>query len=97
MVILNQERGTGKTCTLITLSARNNIPISTPFDTLYIKAKAKELNLQIPEPISIKNLEDLNTIDKVYIDDMDILIKKIFPCDVQLIAMSAGEKIETIL
>lgn len=64
MVILNQERGTGKTCTLIKLSSQNNIPIATPFNTLYIKSKAKELNLHIPEPIAIKNLDDLNNVDK---------------------------------
>lgn len=97
MIILNQERGTGKTCTLIKLSAKNNVPIAAPYDTTYIKNKAKELNLQIPNPIKINNLEDLNSVEKVYIDDMDCLIKKLFPCDVQLVSMSTGDKIETIL
>ncbi|MCM1315232.1 MAG: hypothetical protein NC244_07695 [Alistipes senegalensis] len=96
MVILNQERGTGKTCTLIKLSSRNNIPIATPFNTKYIKNKAKELNLQIPEPIAIHNLNDLNGVGKVYIDDMDILIQNMFPCDTQLITMSVGDKIENL-
>lgn len=96
MVILNQERGTGKTCTLIKLSAKNNVPIAVPYGTAYIKQKAKELNLQIPEPIYIHNLEDLSGIDKVYVDDMDVLIKKLFPCNVQLASMSTGEKIETL-
>ena len=97
MVILNQERGTGKTCTLIELSARNNVPIATPYDTKYIQNKAEELKLKIPNPIKINSLEDLNDIEKVYIDDIDGLIKKLFPCDVQLISMSTGDKIETIL
>lgn len=97
MVILYQERGTGKTCTLIELSARNNVPIATSYNTTYIKKKADELNLQIPNPIKVNNLEDLRGIGKVYIDDIDGLIKKLFPCDVQLISMSTGNKIETLL
>lgn len=97
MVILNQERGTGKTCTLIKLSAKNNVPIAVPYDTTYIKNKAKELNLQIPEPIKVNDLEDLNCIGKVYIDDIDVLIKKLFHCSVQLVSMSTGDKIETLL
>lgn len=96
MVILYQERGTGKTCTLIELSARNNVPIATPYDAEYIKRKAKELNLQIPSPVIVRSLEDLKDVDKVYIDDMDGLIKKLFPCDIQLVSMSVGEKIETL-
>lgn len=96
MVILNQERGTGKTCTLIKLSAKNNVPIATPYNTTYIKVKAKELNLQIPEPIKVNDLADLNDVEKVYVDDMDCLIKKLFPCDVQLVSMSVGEKIENL-
>lgn len=97
MTIIYQERGTGKTCTLIKLSAKNNIPIATPYDITYVKNKAEELNLQIPNPIKVNNLEDLNSVGKVYIDDMDCLIKKLFPCNVQLVSMSIGDKIETIL
>lgn len=96
MVILYQERGTGKTCTLIELSAQNNVPIATPYNTEYIKRKAEELNLQIPSPIAVRSLEDLKDVDKVYIDDMDGLIKKLFPCDIQLVSISVGEKIETL-
>lgn len=97
MTILYQERGTGKTCTLITLSARNNVPIATPYDVDYIKRTADKLNLTIPNPIKVNNLEDLNGIEKVYIDDMDSLIKKLFPCDVQLATISVGEKIEALI
>lgn len=97
MVILYQERGTGKTCTLIELSARNNVPIATPYDTKHIKNKSEELKLQIPKPIKVNSLEDLNGIEKVYIDDMDILIKKLFPCDIQIATMSTGNKIESLL
>lgn len=96
MVILYQERGTGKTCTLIELSARNNVPIATPYDAEYIKRKAKELNLQIPSPITVRSLEDLKDVDKVYIDDMDGLIKKLFPCKVQIATLSIGDKIENL-
>lgn len=75
MVILYQERGTGKTCTLIELLARNNVPIATAYNATYIKKKADEPNLQIPNPIKVNNLEDLRSIGKVYIDDIDGLIK----------------------
>lgn len=96
MVILYQERGTGKTCTLIELSARNSVPIATPYNAEYIKSKAEELNLQIPSPITVCNLEDLKGVDKVYIDDMDSLIKKLLPCDVKLVSISVGERLETL-
>lgn len=35
-----------------------------------------------PSPITVRSLKDLKDVDKVYIDDMDGLIKKLFPCKV---------------
>lgn len=96
MVIIYQERGTGKTCTLIELSARNNMPIATAYNPTYIKDKARELNLTIPEPIKINTLADLENVDKVYIDDAEAVIQKLFPCSVQAITMSIGDKIENL-
>lgn len=97
MVFLYQERGTGKTCTLIKLSAKNNIPIGVPYNARYIKGKAAELNLQIPEPIVINSFEDLTNVDKIYIDDLKLVIKKLFPCDVQAVTMSVGERVEGMI
>lgn len=97
MVILYQERGTSKTCTLIELSARNNVPIATAYNARYIKEKAAKLNLQIPEPIVINSFEDLTNVDKIYIDDMELVIKKLFPCDVQAVTMSVGERVERLV
>lgn len=96
MVVIYQERGTGKTCTLIGLSARNNVPIATAYNAKYIEDKAKELNMTIPKPIQINSLADLKCVDKVYIDDVEGVIKKFFPCDVQAITMSVGDKVESL-
>ena len=93
MVILYQERCTGKTCTLISLSARNNVPIATAYNTRYIKNTAKEMGLEIPEPIHINSLDDLRGVEKVYIDEIEGLFQKIIPCKVEAITMSPDERL----
>lgn len=52
------ERGHGKTTQLIFLSSKTNTPIITPFYKEHIKELAKELDVEIPEPLTLRELDN---------------------------------------
>lgn len=83
MTYITGERRSGKTRTLIFVSAITGYPIVVPTksDVDFIKKQAKELNVKIPEPISATTLKmlsrgwiDIN--DKFLIDDADSIIEQ---------------------
>lgn len=92
MEIFYQKRGTGNTCTLIEMSARNNIHIGVLSKTQqhYILDKANELNVKIPAPVVINELSDLNAYGAIYIDDFDCLINKLTNNNIKAVTMSEG-------
>lgn len=90
MEIFYQRRGTGKTCMLIMLSARNQIPIGV-VNTICkynIKEKARQLGYTIPDPIIIEKLSDLESCGDIYIDDFDLMLDKLSHKNVKGITMS---------
>ena len=88
MKILRMDRGNGKTFHLIKLSAILDSPIicATEQSKKYILDKAKEMALEIPEPIVVNrnNFEIVmrrrNT--DLLIDDLELVLKGLFGSDV---------------
>lgn len=75
------NRGEGKTTDLLKKSAQTGIPILSfnPSSALYAGDMAIRMGLDVPEPMSIipdSNLKGVKT--KVYLDDADCIIKKLF-------------------
>lgn len=78
MEIFYQKRCTGKTSMLIALSALNQIPIGVHDENKkrYVLKRAEEMNKEIPEPIVIKRLSDIEICGDIYVDDLDLIINK---------------------
>ena len=83
MEILYRGRGTGKTTALIYASALTRIPILTSSSKHgdYIKKRAKELNLSIPEPLTAEDIRLGGKmhgmgITQVFADDAEVLLEK---------------------
>ena len=90
MEIFYQKRGTGKTCTLIEMSAQNNVHIGVlnKAQQQVILDKANELNVKIPAPVVINELSDFNAYGAIYIDDFDLLMKKLANDNIKAVTMS---------
>jgi len=82
MDIILKERGHGKTSNLIYLSAHTGNVIVCE-DPWFVKLKAKELQLEIPEPISFQDLirQKVNS-SGIYIDELSIALKRLFGCQI---------------
>ena len=88
MKILKMDRGAGKTFHLIRLSAILDSPIlcATEQSKKYILDKAKEMWLEIPEPIVVNRnnfeivMRGRNT--DLLIDDLELVLKGLFGSDV---------------
>lgn len=88
MKILKMDRGAGKTFYLIRLSAVLDSPIlcATEQSKKYILDKAKEMWLEIPEPIVVNKgnfeivMRGRNT--DLLIDDLELVLKGLFGSDV---------------
>nr|DAJ41482.1 MAG TPA: Cobinamide kinase / cobinamide phosphate guanyltransferase [Caudoviricetes sp.] len=88
MKILRMDRGSGKTFHLIKLSAILDSPIicATEQSKKYILDKAKEMALEIPEPIVVNRINfDLvmrGRKENLLIDDLELVLKGLFGSDV---------------
>lgn len=80
MQLIVKDRGAGKTHMLIQTSAATGYPIVcfSDFQASLVKERAELLGLDIPDPISIKQLrnENISTqmLDKVLVDDVQMII-----------------------
>ena len=80
MQLIVKDRGAGKTHMLIQTSAVTGYPIVcfSEFQASLVKEKAELLGLDIPDPISIKQLRNENIStqmrDKVLVDDVQMII-----------------------
>lgn len=88
MKILRMDRGSGKTFHLIKLSAILDSPIicATEQSKKYILNKAREMWLEIPEPIVV-NRNNFEIVMKgrnkdLLIDDLELVLKGLFGSDV---------------
>lgn len=78
MKIINIPRGQGKTTRLLYASEFNNIPIlcATYTQKGYLKDRAKELGLEIPEPVTVDEITSGKIRGKeekyreIFVDDM---------------------------
>lgn len=78
MEILNMNRGSGKTTKLIKISNKTKAPIicRTRKIAEIIKERAKEMDLEIPNPITIDMYKNEKyRYEKVLIDDIDLVLK----------------------
>lgn len=81
MQLIVKDRGAGKTHMLIQTSAVTGYPIVcfSDFQASLVKERAELLGLDIPDPISIKQLrnENISTqmLDKVLVDDIQMILK----------------------
>lgn len=90
MEIMQMNRGGGKTTYLIKKSAEFKYPIICCSETQrrIIKDTAKEMGLDIPDPISFSSinskekLRGLNCFDKLLIDDLEYVLKILFGKDI---------------
>lgn len=88
MKILKMDRGAGKTFHLIRLSAILDSPIlcATEQSKKYILFQAREMKLEIPEPIIVNRwnfeivMKGRNT--DLLIDDLELVLKGLFGSDV---------------
>lgn len=84
MKILRMDRGNGKTFHLIKLSAILDSPIicATEQSKKYILDKAKEMALEIPEPIVVNRNSYGRRNTDLLIDDLELVLKGLFGSDV---------------
>ena len=88
MEILSMERGSGKTTKLIKISNKTKAPIICRDKNMVgiIKKMAKEMKLEIPEPLSIYEKDKIrcscNPSNGVLIDDVDSILSRILRCNV---------------
>lgn len=78
MEILNMNRGSGKTTELIKTSSITNAPIicRTRKMAKLIKERAKEMGLEIPNPMTIDMYKNEKyRYEKVLIDDIDLVLR----------------------
>lgn len=84
MKILRMDRGAGKTFYLIKLSAILDSPIicTTEQSKKYILDKAREMGLEIPEPIVVNRINFDPVMggrkENLLIDDLDEVLKGLF-------------------
>lgn len=96
MKILKMDRGAGKTFYLIRLSAVLDSPIlcATEQSKKYILDKAREMALEIPEPIVVNRINfDLimrGRKENLLIDDLDEVLKSLFGNNVIVATTSAS-------
>lgn len=82
MRIFNKKRGSGKSTRMLYASEYMNAPIICVTDVQknLLKSRAKELGLDIPEPICIGEIGDaktsLNTAD-VLVDEMPLVLQRL--------------------
>ena len=96
MKILRMDRGNGKTFHLIKLSAILDSPIicATEQSKKYILDKAREMWLEIPEPIVV-NRNNFEIVmrgrkENLLIDDLDEVLKSLFGNNVIVATTSAS-------
>lgn len=96
MKILRMDRGNGKTLHLIKLSTILDSPIicATEQSKKYILDKAREMALEIPEPIVVNRINfDLvirGRKENLLIDDLDEVLKSLFGNNVIVATTSAS-------
>ena len=99
MKIVNMRRGQGKTTRLILYSSVNKVPIVcwSRQHCKIIKEMAEEMKLKIPEPIIAENqdIQPYGSIryDKVIVDDLEFVLKKLIGSDVELATTSCEMEI----
>jgi hypothetical protein len=73
-------RGTGKTVMAIRLSSEKNIPILThsEINRRFIQEKANDLNIKIPDPITVTAMNLSRCRDKsLIIDELEFVLEKL--------------------
>ena len=73
-----KRRGEGKTHGLIIESAKTGARILTPYDTYYIRQKAKKMGVEIPAPIHISQVNSgifQGTSGSLLIDEVDTVLE----------------------
>lgn len=81
----------GKTSTLIYMSSVTNIPIVVVSKAMesFVRVKAKDMGLSIPEPIVFTDLTEdkirgKKPPEKVYVDNLDLIIQTILNAKVSV-------------
>lgn len=73
MKIIYKSRGTGKTTELVKMSAKTGFPIVC-MDTRHIYSVAKEIGLDIPKPIAIRDYKS-SSCEKILVDDAEYVLQ----------------------
>lgn len=96
MKILRLDRGEGKTTRLIKMSNQTSVPIvcSNTHRGRLISHKAEEMKLDIPKPISVRNVHGLRGLEAVLIDDVEDVLRDLIGCNIPLIATLAELYVE---
>lgn len=91
-----KERGAGKTYDLVKLSAEKQIPILCMgnYDVLDV---AKELNVKIPEPISIweykRGFHKGRRIDDILVDEADFILQELLNIPIYALTITKPKEI----
>ena len=82
MKVFTLPRGSGKTMRMLYASEFNNIPILCVGEATKncLIEQAKQFNLNIPEPVTVREIDTLKSkrIDKILIDELAAVMQSIF-------------------
>lgn len=91
-----KERGTGKTYELVKLSAEKQIPILC-MSKEGVLDRAKELNVKIPQPISIwdyeKGLHRGRDIESVLVDDSEYILQRLLEFKINALTVTKPKEV----
>ena len=98
MDLIMKRRGHGKTYDLIQMSALNKIPIVC-YRPEFVKKQAKEMKIDIPEPISYEQCvigrglafgDEFRHFNEVYIDELEWFLRAAFGLKCQAATIDIG-------
>ena len=93
MKIIARNRSKGKTTELIKISAEKQIPIVCDTSSVqYIIDKAKEMNLKIPQPLTVQQLNMIQWRDKsILVDNAELILQNKLGHKIEAISISTND------
>lgn len=92
MKILDIPRKIGKStqCVYESAATGNMIVAYSRAHKDYLMSLAKKYELDIPEPVSIDDIDHVKITNNVIVDDVDLLLSRILGCNVSLATQSSA-------
>ena len=99
MKIIAKGRGQGKTTELIKISADKQIPIVCDTSSVqYIIDKAKEMNLKIPQPLTVQQLNMIQWRDKsILVDNAELILQNKLGHKIEAVSINTDDYNEMVI